>query len=120
MILGIEFSISSHNANKYAKSKLNSSSDLPSPLVLTIALIFSGIFNLSRIFFIWSLSSPPILLDIPPDLLEFGMSTKNLPAKPTWEVRAAPFVPLSSFVTWTTISCPSSKVQINLPFLSFL
>ena len=56
--------------------------DSPKPFVLTIALIFSGIFKLSRMFLICSLSSPLILLDIPPDLDEFGIRTKKRPANP--------------------------------------
>ena len=53
---------------------------------------------------IWSLSSPLILLDMPPDLDEFGIKTKNLPARPICVVSAAPLVPRSSLVTWTIIS----------------
>ena len=36
--------------------------------------------------------------------LELGISTKNLPARPICVVNAAPFEPLSSLVTCTTIS----------------
>ena len=37
-------------------------------------------------------------------LVELGIKTKNLPANPICVVSAAPFVPLSSFVTCTIIS----------------
>ena len=61
-----------------------SSEVLPRPLVLTIALILSGIFRESNASLIWSLSSPLILLDIPPDLDEFGIKTIKRPASPIW------------------------------------
>ena len=99
LAFGILLLISSHSANKYAKSRLSSSEVLPRPLVLTIALILSGIFRESNASLIWSLSSPLILLDMPPDLDELGIKTIKRPASPICVVRAAPLVPLSSFVT---------------------
>ena len=46
-----------------------------------------------------SLSSPLILLDIPPALSELGIKTKKRPAKAICVVNAAPLVPRSSLVT---------------------
>ena len=47
----------------------------------------------------WSLSSPDILLDTPPPFVEFGIKTKNLPAKDSCVDNAAPLVPRSSLRT---------------------
>ena len=66
------------------------------PAVLNIRLMFSGMLIDSSDFLAFSLSSPVIRLEIPPELDLFGFRTINLPARLTNVVRAAPFFPRSS------------------------
>ena len=54
--------------------------NLPIPEGMS-ALIPSGIGRFLIMSLTWSLSSPDILLDTPPPFVEFGIKTKNLPAK---------------------------------------
>ena len=62
--------------------------------------ILSGTFKLSiiaRIFFLSAIFV--ILLLMPPFLIVFGINTQYLPASEIRVVKAAPLLPLSSFVT---------------------
>ena len=106
--------MASQIASKLFKSHSSSSAVLSIPAVLTITLILVGIFISLKEARARSRSSPTILLDIPPDLALFGLSTIKRPARLTKVVSAAPFLPRSSLSIWMTISCPSLRTSLIL------
>ena len=97
----IEFQI----FNKFLRSLSISFFVLLDPAVLTIIPISFGISIWFRIFLIFFLSEElNIFLEMPPPFGVFGIKTIYFPAIDIKVLNAAPFNPLSSFKTWTSIT----------------
>ena len=90
---------------RVVKSLLISFLVLLLPAVLTINPISFGISISFKIVLIFFLSAGlKIFLEIPPPFGVFGIKTIYFPAIEMKVLRAAPFWPLSSLITWTSIT----------------